>query len=139
MAATSAAKTFRLKCLQCIVPRLQACFAFIPHVIMFACFSLAHCWIELTPEQSTEVSSFVAAIMAEVILCTKEVNETARTAAFGLVACIGETILAHQAEQAPVMTIDEFATVIAAGLAGTSSHMISATVLALARIVFQVT
>jgi ribosomal RNA-processing protein 12 len=80
----------------------------------------------------------VSSIIAEVLLCTKEVNERARSAAFALIVGIGDAILGHQAAGAKVITLDAFATTVAAGLAGTTPHMIGATVLALARIIFQV-
>jgi ribosomal RNA-processing protein 12 len=84
------------------------------------------------------MESFLQGVTAEVILCTKEVNETARSASFALIARIGEAIINHQSGDDAAVSIDQYSVSIAAGLAGASSHMMSATVLALARLLFQV-
>ena len=76
--------------------------------------------------------------MVEILMCTKEVNERARSAAFALIAGIGETLLKQEAEGSAELLFDGMVTMVAVGLAGSTPHMISATVLALARILFQV-
>ena len=76
-------------------------------------------------------------MLAEVLLCTKEVNKSARFAAFDLLASIGDTI--HDLEGGEgTVTLEQYVSMVAAGLAGKTAHMLSATVLALAKVLYQV-
>jgi ribosomal RNA-processing protein 12 len=96
----------------------------------------------------------VPALLSEAVLGTKEVNEKARDAAFNLLVVMaqkmsqGGTIqhgLIGAAEddeemEAPAdaaASVEEFITMTAAGLAGTTPHMISASITALSRLLFE--
>ena len=91
---------------------------------------------------------FVPSILSEVVISAKEVNEKARTAAFDLLVLMGEkmqqggTVLnskvAHMPADAPDVTasLEEYLTMVSAGLAGTTPHMISASITALTRILY---
>lgn len=92
-------------------------------------------WLTLEAEQ---LQAFVSAILAEILLCTKEVKEKARVAAFDLLATIGETAGSAAEEGQEGLSIEKLVTSVAAGLAGKTAHMISATVLALAKLFYQV-
>jgi ribosomal RNA-processing protein 12 len=93
---------------------------------------------------------FIPSIISEVILCTKETNERARQSAFDLIVQMGEKMAAGgsidhsringaaadaEANVRPA-NIDEYAVMLSAGLAGTTPHMISATVTALSLVLF---
>lgn len=92
---------------------------------------------------------FIPSVLPEVILCTKETNERAREAAFDLIVLMGEKMLAggtidnakitHMINDAPPTTasIDEYFTMLSAGLAGSTPHMISASVTALSRALYE--
>jgi len=92
---------------------------------------------------------FIPSIISEVILDTKETNERARQAAFDLIVNMGTKMatggsIDHSringgtggAPNVHPASIDEFAVMLSAGLAGTTPHMISATVTALSLILF---
>lgn len=91
---------------------------------------------------------FLPTILSEVILCTKETNERARQSAFDLIVQIGQKMAAGGSiDQARInggtgdpdiheASIDEYAVMLSAGLAGTTPHMISATVTALSLVLF---
>ncbi|KAI0341904.1 ribosomal RNA-processing protein 12 [Trametopsis cervina] len=89
-------------------------------------------------------------IIPEAVLGTKEPSEKARTAAFDLVVSMGKKmseggvvrrdLLEGMEEDGPgqaTASVEEFMTMIAGGLAGASPHMISATVTAISRLVFE--
>ncbi|RPB03158.1 NUC173-domain-containing protein [Choiromyces venosus 120613-1] len=92
---------------------------------------------------------FIPSILSEVVISAKEVNEKARTAAFDLLVLMGEKMksggtlinskVAHMPEDAPnvAATLDEYITMVSAGLAGSTPHMISASITALTRILYQ--
>jgi len=91
---------------------------------------------------------FLPTILSEVILCTKETNERARQAAFDLIVQIGQKMAnGGSIDQTRInggtgdpdiheASIDEYAVMLSAGLAGTTPHMISATVTALSLVLF---
>ena len=93
---------------------------------------------------------FIPSILAEVVICCKEVNERARTSAFDLLVMMGEKMaasenatidpkkVAHMSDDAPpvVANLEEFFTMVSAGLASTSPHMQSACITALTRILY---
>jgi ribosomal RNA-processing protein 12 len=93
---------------------------------------------------------FIPAILSEVVISCKEVNERARTAAFDLLILMGEKIVsvsgtkihnskvAHMPGDAPAVTanLEEYFTMVSAGLAGSTPHMISASITALTRILY---
>eukprot|EP00057_Strongylocentrotus_purpuratus_P028949 XP_011683423.1 PREDICTED: RRP12-like protein isoform X1 [Strongylocentrotus purpuratus] len=82
-----------------------------------------------------ENEAFIVAILPEIILCIKEINQKARASAFGLLVEIGNTMLKHS-DQPRELCVSKYLEMLAAGLAG-SPHMVSATVLALTRILFE--
>ena len=92
---------------------------------------------------------FIPAVLPEVVMCTKEANEKTRAEAFDMLVAMGEKIKeGGTIEQAKVpnmpadappaeATLTEYLTMVSAGLAGTVPHSISATILALTRILHQ--
>lgn len=92
---------------------------------------------------------FIPSILSEVVISAKEVNEKARTAAFDLLVLMGEKMkaggtvvnskVAHMPADAPdvAASLDEYVTMVSAGLAGSTPHMISASITALTRILYQ--
>lgn len=91
---------------------------------------------------------FIPSILSEVVISAKEVNEKARTAAFDLLVLMGEKMkaggkvvnrnVAHMPADAPDVdaSLDEYVTMVSAGLAGSTPHMISASITALTRILY---
>lgn len=98
---------------------------------------------------STELH-FIPSILSEVVICCKEVNDRARTAAFDLLVMMGEKLISsagakihnskvpHMPDDAPSVTasLEEYFTMVSAGLAGSSPHMVSASITALTRILY---
>lgn len=92
---------------------------------------------------------FIPSILSEVVISTKEANEKARAAAFDLLiimarkmsqgGIISQSKIQHMAANAPnaQASLEEFITMISAGLVGSSAHMVSASITALARIVYE--
>lgn len=92
---------------------------------------------------------FIPAILSEVVLASKDHNEKTRNFAFDLLVAMGNKMKAGGVVQnsrlegfdasvpdAPA-TLGEYFTMVTAGLAGTTAHMIGATVGALSRIFFE--
>lgn len=93
---------------------------------------------------------FIPSILSEVIISCKEVNEKARTSAFDLLIQMGDKIIssegaminnanvAHMPDDAPAVaaTLEEYFTMVSAGLAGSTPHMVSATITALSAILY---
>ncbi|KAF2205629.1 NUC173-domain-containing protein [Delitschia confertaspora ATCC 74209] len=102
--------------------------------------------IEYLPETDLH---FIPAILSEVVISAKEVNEKARTAAFDLLVAMGEkmalggTVMQSKVPNMPAdaptveATLEEYFTMVSAGLAGTHPHMISASITAVTRILYQ--
>lgn len=102
--------------------------------------------VEFLPQEDLH---FIPSILSEVVISAKEVNEKARTAAFDLLVLMGEKMkeggtvinskVAHMPTDAPDVeaTLDEYITMVSAGLAGSTPHMISASITALTRILYQ--
>ncbi|EER39510.1 pre-rRNA processing protein Rrp12 [Histoplasma capsulatum H143] len=98
---------------------------------------------------------FIPSVLPEVVLGCKESNEKARTAAFSLLihlaqrtidpdlnpagTVIRNSLVPHMPNTAPdaPATIEEFFTMVSAGLAGSSPHMVAASVTALSRLLFE--
>lgn len=94
---------------------------------------------------------FIPSVLSEVVICCKENNEKARTAAFELLVLMGQRLaeakgqpidiskVPHMAKgAAPVSaSVEEYFTMVSAGLAGTTPHMISASITALTRILYE--
>ena len=92
---------------------------------------------------------FIPSVLSEVVISAKEVNEKARTAAFDILVTMGEKMreggvivnrkVAHMADDAPDVpaSLEEYFTMVSAGLAGSAPHMVSASITALTRIMWQ--
>ncbi len=94
---------------------------------------------------------FIPSTLSEVVISCKEHNERARTTAFDLLVLMGEKMKAadgalidnskvpNMAPDAPsvVANIEEFFTMVSAGLAGSTPHMISASITAITRILYE--
>jgi ribosomal RNA-processing protein 12 len=101
--------------------------------------------IEFLPKDDLH---FIPSILSEVVISAKEVNEKARTAAFDLLVLMGEKMqkggvvmnrkVAHMPDDAPDVpaSLEEYLTMLSAGLAGATPHMISASITALTRILY---
>ncbi|KAI1820964.1 NUC173 domain-containing protein [Xylaria intraflava] len=94
---------------------------------------------------------FIPSVLSEVVICCKENNEKARTIAYDLLVTMGRRLeeakgtqinnskVPHMADNAPSVSasIEEFFTMVSAGLAGSTPHMISASVTALTRVLYE--
>jgi ribosomal RNA-processing protein 12 len=92
---------------------------------------------------------FVPSVLSEVVISAKEVNEKARTAAFDTLVVMGNKMrsggtvvnrkVAHMSDDAPDVpaTLEEYFTMVSAGLAGSAPHMVSASITALTRIMWE--
>ena len=103
----------------------------------------------IVPFLPTSDLYFIPAILPEVVIGVKEVNEKARTAAFDLLVLMGEKMLEggtvvnskvpHMSPDAPSAqaSLEEYFTMVSAGLAGSSPHMVSASITALTRLLYE--
>ncbi|XP_044723916.1 uncharacterized protein HRG_01812 [Hirsutella rhossiliensis] len=94
---------------------------------------------------------FVPSVLSEVVICCKENNERARETAYELLVQMGHRMaLADGAlidnSKVPHMpndaapgraSIEEYFTMVSAGLAGSTPHMISASITAISRLLFE--
>jgi len=92
---------------------------------------------------------FIPSVLSEVVISTKEINERARTQAFDLLVAMAEkmklggTVINSKVPGMPANTpsatasLEEYFTMVSAGLAGSTPHMISASITALTRILFE--
>ncbi|GAB7366694.1 hypothetical protein MBLNU230_g0652t1 [Neophaeotheca triangularis] len=92
---------------------------------------------------------FIPSILSEVVISAKEVNEKARNAAFELLVLMGNKLAEGGAivnakvpgmpEDAPSVeaNLEEYFTMVSAGLAGGSPHMVSASITALTRLLYE--
>ncbi|BFZ64427.1 pre-rRNA processing protein [Saitoella coloradoensis] len=102
--------------------------------------------VELLPKDSLY---FIPSVLSEVVMGTKEQNEKARGSAFDLLIQMGNkmkeggTIVQSKVvdfdDDAPNVnaTIEEYFTMVSAGLAGNTPNMVSASVTALTRLMFE--
>jgi ribosomal RNA-processing protein 12 len=93
--------------------------------------------------------SFIPCVLSEVVIASKEVNEKARTAAFDLLVLMADKMTAggkvvsanvpHLGPSVPDVnaSLEEYFTMVSAGLAGTTPHMVSASITALSRLLYQ--
>ncbi|XP_064631172.1 RRP12-like protein isoform X2 [Lineus longissimus] len=93
------------------------------------------CLIHIFRQLSDDQRDFLMAVVPEAILCTKEVAERARTAAYTLLVEMCEALI-RWTDKPKQEVIFEYFQRIMAGFAG-DSHMISATTHALTRILHQ--
>ncbi|OTA08792.1 pre-rRNA processing protein Rrp12 [Trichoderma parareesei] len=94
---------------------------------------------------------FIPSVLSEIVICCKENNERARESAYDLLVQMGHKMAAangavidnskvpHMPSDAPPATasIEEFFTMVSAGLAGSTPHMISASVTAISRLLYE--
>ncbi|KAL8901420.1 MAG: hypothetical protein Q9192_000571 [Flavoplaca navasiana] len=92
---------------------------------------------------------FIPAILSEAVIATKESNEKARSAAFDLLVLMGRKMgeggtieqskIPHMDAAALTVeaSLEEFFTMVSAGLVGETPHMISASITALTRILYE--
>jgi ribosomal RNA-processing protein 12 len=93
--------------------------------------------------------SFIPIILSEIVMSCKEVNEKARTAAFDLIVLMGKTM--HEggtiiSANVPLMAegasnvdanLEEYFKMVSAGLAGSTANVVSASVTALTRCLYE--
>ncbi|KAF2658411.1 NUC173-domain-containing protein [Lophiostoma macrostomum CBS 122681] len=92
---------------------------------------------------------FIPSVLSEVVISAKEVNEKAREAAYALLVSMGERMSAGgkvvqskvpgMPADAPTVdaSLEEYFTMVSAGLAGSTPHMISASITAVTRILYE--
>jgi ribosomal RNA-processing protein 12 len=94
---------------------------------------------------------FIPSMLSEVVISCKENNEKARTTAFDLLVLMGHKMMAadgamidnskvpHMPKDAPAAkaSIEEYFTMVSAGLAGSTPHMISASITAITRVLYE--
>ncbi|KAI0124879.1 NUC173 domain-containing protein [Xylariales sp. AK1849] len=104
--------------------------------------------IPFIPEESLY---FVPSVLSEVVIACKEQNERARASAFDLLVLMGQRLeemkgkmiknskVPHMPKDAPSVpaSIEEYFTMVSAGLAGSTPHMISASITAITRILYE--
>jgi len=104
----------------------------------------------LIPFLPNDSLHFIPAILSEVVISCKEVNERARTSAFDLLVLMGEKLVSasgsliqnnkvvHMPDDAPAVaaSLEEYFTMVSAGLACSTPHMVSASITALTRILY---
>ena len=104
----------------------------------------------LVPLLPADALHHVPSLIPEAVLGTKESNERTREAAYELLVGMGNKMAAggviHRnlikgmedaVEDDTPATAEEFVTMVSAGLAGSSPHMISATITSLSRLIFE--
>lgn len=108
----------------------------------------------IIPMLPTDRLHVIPSIIPEAVLATKEANEAARSAAYDLLVGMGEKMKQGGVVKRSLITgfdnegdetmddttegsVSEYLTMVAAGLAGKSPHMISATITALSRLLFE--
>lgn len=94
------------------------------------------CLIHILQQLSEPQSAFIKAVVPEAILCTKVVGERARAAAYSLLVEIAKTLIRWNPDRSEQDVLSEYVGLLLAGLAG-SPQMISGTLLALTRVLYQ--
>ncbi|KAI0708959.1 NUC173-domain-containing protein [Cerioporus squamosus] len=109
-----------------------------------------HLFAALVPVIPKDSLHLIPSIIPEAVLGTKEPSEKARNAAFDLIVAMGKKMseggvvkrqniegMDEDGAGDATANIEEYMTMVAGGLAGASPHMISATVTAISRLVFE--
>jgi ribosomal RNA-processing protein 12 len=103
---------------------------------------------QLVENLSASDLHFIPSVLPEVIFCTKETNEKTRKAAFDVLISMGEVMqkggtiinskVPHMPSDSPPVTasLEEYITMVSAGLAGSAPHSVSATISSLTRILY---
>ncbi|KAI0674870.1 NUC173-domain-containing protein [Trametes maxima] len=106
-------------------------------------FHLLTALVQLIPPDALHL---IPSLIPEAVLGTKEPSEKARNVAFDLIVAMGKKMAAggvvkrdmvEGMDEGATANIEEYLTMIAGGLAGATPHMISATVTAISRLVFE--
>ncbi|KAJ4368842.1 pre-rRNA processing protein [Neocucurbitaria cava] len=102
--------------------------------------------IEFLPQSDLH---FIPSILSEVVISAKETNEKAREAAYNLLVAMGDkmaeggkvvqTKVPNMPADAPTVdaSLEEYVTMVSAGLAASTPHMISASITAVTRILYE--
>ncbi|KAK9464334.1 NUC173 domain-containing protein [Lipomyces arxii] len=102
--------------------------------------------VQLLPSSALHL---ITAIVPEAVIGVKELNEKTREAAYQLLIAMGDKmagggtvsmqLVADVEDTVPMVeaSIEEYFTMVSAGMAGTTPHMISATISALSHLLFQ--
>jgi ribosomal RNA-processing protein 12 len=105
-----------------------------------------HQIVDILPSSSLHL---ITTILPETVLATKEKNEKARDAAYSLLIIMGKKMQGggtvkssmvdgmDQDSNDTTASIGEYLLMVSAGLAGSIQHMISATITALSRILYE--
>jgi ribosomal RNA-processing protein 12 len=103
---------------------------------------------QLIPILPSSKLQFIPSVLPEVVICTKESNEKAKANAFDLLIAMGDKMKAGgtiQNSKVPHMpadaadvpaSLEEYLTMVSAGLAGTTPHSVSASIIAVTRIMY---
>ncbi|KAK0212882.1 armadillo-type protein [Desarmillaria ectypa] len=104
----------------------------------------------LVPSIPSSAMHLIPSLIPEAVLGTKEPSDKARNAAFDLIIAMGRKMseggvvkrnmidgMDEDSQEDATANIEEFMMMISGGLAGATPHMISATVTALSRLVFE--
>ncbi|KAF5370856.1 hypothetical protein D9758_001883 [Tetrapyrgos nigripes] len=104
----------------------------------------------LIPLIPSTAMHLIPSLIPEAVLGTKETSDKARTAAFELIITMGKKMseggvvkrdmidgMEEDASTEAAANIEEFMKMVAGGLAGSSPHMISASITAVSRLVFE--
>lgn len=102
--------------------------------------------VDILPSQSLHL---ITTILPEAVIGTKEANEKAREAAYDLLISMGKKMQRggtvrnamidgmDEEMEDTTASIGEYFLMVSAGLAGSSQHMISATITALSRMLYE--
>jgi len=103
---------------------------------------------QLIPILPSSKLQFIPSVLPEVVICTKESNEKAKTHAFDLLIAMGDKMkeggkiqnskvphIPPDAEDVSA-SLEEYLTMVSAGLAGTTPHSVSASIIAITRIMY---
>ena len=107
--------------------------------------------IALLPFIPDDALHFVPTVLSEVVISCKENNERARETAYELLVLMGHRMVSangamidntkvpHMPSDAPngTASIEEYFTMVSAGLAGSTPHMISASITAISRLLYE--
>ena len=151
-AALSAAKRYRLRCLKAIIIELVQNENGVADALdVSALPGVMQVDMESSGgsggNEATAVASLVLTpLITEIILCVKEANKRTRAAAFDLLVDVATEM--HEADPPPLLSMGDgengsggglrsLVNIVLSGLVGATPHMISASVMALARLLFE--
>lgn len=136
LTAMSASRGFRIKCLKSIILQLLNDEDFLGHLDVEQIPSLRMGNTDDVDIIGTEkIKRIMAPMVSEIVLSIKESNKKTRAAAYDLLIDVAKGMEQHN----PTNGINSLIHLILGGLVGSTAQMVSATVLALARILFEFT